>query len=64
MNIYCYSVFFLPFKVDNVQSSAKKITAEMSEQSNLIKSFIVRTEDSRIIEDMLVLFNYLLFSFV
>jgi len=38
--------------IDNVQSSAKKITAEMSEQSNLIKSFIVRTEDSRIIEDI------------
>jgi len=38
--------------IDNVQSSAKKLSAEMSEHSNLIKSFIVRTEDSRIIEDI------------
>ena len=40
------------FKIDSLQSDLSKISAEMRDQSNLIKSLIVKSEDSRILEDM------------
>jgi len=38
--------------IDGLQSDLSKISAEMRDQSNLIKSLIVKSEDSRILEDM------------
>ncbi|RDD37377.1 Bardet-Biedl syndrome 2 protein-like protein [Trichoplax sp. H2] len=40
-------------KVDEYHSTSEKLTAEMADHSNLIRSLIVRAEDARIMGDML-----------
>lgn len=40
--------------VDELQSVRQKLTAEMSDNSGMIKSLVLRAEDSRIMDDMCV----------
>ncbi|KAJ7383532.1 Bardet-Biedl syndrome 2 protein [Desmophyllum pertusum] len=44
-------------KVDELHAVRQKLTAEMADHSNLIRSLVVRAEDARLMGDMLVLLN-------
>ena len=43
---------FFFFKVDEFHKVRSKLTAEMADHSNLIRSMVVRAEDARIMGDM------------
>jgi Bardet-Biedl syndrome 2 protein len=38
--------------VDELHAAAQKLTAEMADHSNLIRSLVVRAEDARLMGDM------------
>ena len=40
------------FKVDELHAVRQKLTAEMADHSNLIRSLVVRAEDARLMGDM------------
>ena len=52
-------MFDLTFlKVDEFHKVRNKLTAEMADHSNLIRSMVVRAEDARIMGDMYVFFLF------
>ena len=44
------SIYFC--QVDEYHSERQKLTADMADHSNLIKSMVVRAEDARLMDDM------------
>ena len=49
---YLYPLFFSQIKVDEFHAAGQKLTAEMADHSNLIRSLVVRAEDARLMGDM------------
>ena len=43
------------FQVDELLSVRERLTAEMADHSNLIRSLVVRSEDARLMADMYVI---------
>ena len=42
----------ITFQVDELHAVRQKLTAEMADHSNLIRSLVVRAEDARLMGDM------------
>ena len=48
----CALCSIFSFQVDEFHSARQKLTAEMADHSNLIRSLVVRAEDARLMGDM------------
>lgn len=48
----CHVNLLFYLKVDSFHEVRQKLTAEMADHSNLIKSLVVRAEDARLMGDM------------
>ena len=52
LNTSSLSLFLSPPQVDELHAVRQKLTAEMADHSNLIRSLVVRAEDARLMGDM------------
>jgi Bardet-Biedl syndrome 2 protein len=52
LNIRFIHSFKSKIKIDEFNSMRQKLSSEMADHSNLIRSLVVRSEDSRLIDDM------------